>query len=98
MSTSSILEKPAFFLGLTKVQCGSSLLMISIFALFIFLGAGLVNPPYKIGVDAPVAEFASGRAIKYIEEIAKKPHPSGSSAHAEVRDYLVKELSALGLT
>jgi hypothetical protein len=35
--------------------------------------------------------------MKHVAEIAKAPHPVGSPAHSQVRDYIRKQLSALGL-
>lgn len=46
--------------------------------------------------DEPTApSFA--RAFAHVERIAAQPHVTGSAANAEVRDYLVGELEAMGL-
>lgn len=55
-------------------------------------------PPGVVGEEAPPAEFSAARARTHLERIAQKPHPVGAPAHDEVRDYLVGQLSALGLT
>ena len=55
------------------------------------------NPPNAQPADAPVAEFASGRAMNHLKMIARSPHPIGSAEHSNVRDYILKEMSALGL-
>ena len=55
-------------------------------------------PPALVGEGAPPAEFSAARARTHLEHIARKPHPVGAPAHDEVRDYLVGQLSALGLT
>jgi hypothetical protein len=47
--------------------------------------------------SAPAAVFSAERAMVDLEVIAKEPHPRGSPALAEVRAYLVQELSAAGL-
>lgn len=69
--------------------------------LFVALSAWLalyqLNPPAPVPETAPPTEFSSARAMKYLENIASTPHPIGSARHAAVRDYLVKELTALGL-
>ena len=57
-----------------------------------------LNPPRSLDASAPPSEFSSGRALKHIEAIAARPRPIGSAAHAETRDYLLRELSSLGLT
>jgi hypothetical protein len=57
-----------------------------------------IHPPAPVPRDAPPAEFSAERAYDHLTAIAAHPHPTGSQAHAEVRDYLVHELGALGLT
>src|SRR5215216_8140464 len=47
--------------------------------------------------SAPAKEFSAERAFSHVEQIAERPHPVGSAANAEVRDYLVKQLEDLGL-
>ena len=56
-----------------------------------------LDPPGVVGEGAPPAEFSAVRARTHLERIAQKPHPVGAPAHDEVRDYLVGQLSALGL-
>lgn len=61
--------------------------------------AGLlqIRSPRPAGIDAPPESFSSARAMEKVEMIAREPHPSGSSAHAQVRDYIIAELENLGL-
>lgn len=42
-------------------------------------------------------EFSTPRAMEHVAVIAQEPHPMGSEANALVRDYLLGELTALGL-
>ena len=53
--------------------------------------------PPDINANAPATEFSSARAREYLKAIAVKPHPIGSPAHAEVRDYIFAELMKMGL-
>jgi len=46
---------------------------------------------------APATEFSAERASRHVWDIARKPHPVGSAEHARVRDYLLHELTELGL-
>lgn len=46
---------------------------------------------------APQTEFSSQRALTPLKEITKAPHYHGSEEHTRVREFLVKELQALGL-
>src|SRR5829696_6329201 len=48
-------------------------------------------------VSTPANEFSAERAFSHVEQIAERPHPVGSEANAEVRDYLVGQLEDLGL-
>jgi Peptidase family M28 len=56
------------------------------------------TPPGVVPATATPGEFSAARAFQHVERIASSPHPMGSAAHAEVRDYLLKELSAAGLS
>jgi hypothetical protein len=55
-------------------------------------------PPVVVGEGAPPAEFSAARARTHLEHIARTTHPVGTPAHDDVRDYLVGQLSGLGLT
>ncbi|MCC3372542.1 M20/M25/M40 family metallo-hydrolase [Cohnella sp. REN36] len=70
--------------------------------LILLLGAMLagwlqVRAPRPAGLDAPAEAFSAARAMTDLAEIAKEPHPIGSPAHDEVRDYLLARLEHLGL-
>ncbi|WPW26469.1 M20/M25/M40 family metallo-hydrolase [Streptomyces atratus] len=47
--------------------------------------------------SAPVGDFSATRAVARLGGIAKVPHPAGSAAQSDVREYLVGELRKLGL-
>lgn len=72
--------------------------------LFAFLVAGATGAilldrrtPPVVAESAPATEFSAVRAMRHIPRIAQQPHPSGTAAHAVVRDGLVAQLQALGL-
>lgn len=67
--------------------------------LVVAIWAGLlqIRSPQPTGLDASPEVFSSARAMEKLEIIAREPHPSGSAAHAEVRDYIIAELKQLGL-
>ncbi|MEV5200561.1 M20/M25/M40 family metallo-hydrolase [Streptomyces sp. NPDC053720] len=46
--------------------------------------------------SAPVGDFSAARAVARLNGIATVPHPAGSAAQSDVRDYLI-ELRQLGL-
>lgn len=51
------------------------------------------KPPVKPVIDS---EFSAQRAFVHVSRIAKQPHPTGSDANTQVRDYLVARLRELG--
>ncbi|HXM48133.1 MAG TPA: M20/M25/M40 family metallo-hydrolase [Pyrinomonadaceae bacterium] len=55
------------------------------------------RPPAALSAGAPLTEFASGRAMEHLKVIAARPHPIGSTAAVEVRNYIVDELKKLNL-
>ncbi|QRN93718.1 M28 family peptidase [Archangium violaceum] len=63
----------------------------------LLLGFLPFQPPSPLPADAPGTEFSAWRARKRLEVIAAAPRPMGSPRHAEVREYLVSELRAMGL-
>ena len=56
-----------------------------------------LSPPAALGSNACLNEFSAGRAMKHLASIARNAHPVGALEHAEVRRYIVQELSTLGL-
>jgi len=55
------------------------------------------RPPGAIAENAPLTVFSAERAMKHLLAIAQRPHPIGSAEHDRARDYLVAQLSNLGL-
>jgi Peptidase family M28 len=74
----------------------SIFLLIGILAL---VGIGLLHssPPVPSPLFAPSTVFSSTRAMSHVRQIGQKPHPTGSHGNAEVRQYLLAQLKALGL-
>src|ERR671916_1286816 len=56
-----------------------------------------LEPLDPLPASAPANEFSAERAFSHVQQIAERPHPVGSPANAEVRDYLVGQLEDLGL-
>jgi hypothetical protein len=73
------------------------LLLVALLALLVALVIYRQTPPRAISADAPATDFSSRRAMKYLEVISQSPRPTGSAAHAAARDYIIKELTALGV-
>lgn len=53
--------------------------------------------PHPRPLDAPAEVFSAARAMADVRAIARAPHPVGSPANAQVRDYLVRRMTGLGL-
>lgn len=62
-----------------------------------WLSVTAVRTPTPAGADSPADTVSAARALAHLPNIASRPHPVGSDAQAEVRDYLVRTLSDLGL-
>jgi acetylornithine deacetylase/succinyl-diaminopimelate desuccinylase-like protein len=56
-----------------------------------------VRPPSPAPADAPAGTFSAQRALSDVVVMAKSPHPVGSPANAQVRDFLLARMTALGL-
>jgi hypothetical protein len=72
------------------------ILWISIIALAIFSVRAL-HAPQPLAATAPENEFSSERALIHVRAIAAIPHPLGSPADGAARNYLVTQLTNLGL-
>jgi hypothetical protein len=58
----------------------------------------VARPPSPVEATAPDTVFSAMRAMKHVAQIAQRPHPIGTVDHDRVRDYIVGQLSALGLS
>lgn len=76
---------------------GRLLSLAGALALAFVLAWTAVQPPQAKPADAPQSEFSAARAMADVQVIARRPHPTGSAANAQVRDHLVTRLRNLGL-
>jgi Peptidase family M28 len=58
----------------------------------------LEGTPDPLPASAPGDVFSADRAMVYLNAFATAPHPLGSAEHDRVRDYLVAQLTKLGVT
>jgi hypothetical protein len=56
-----------------------------------------LRPPDPLPASAPANKFSAERAFSHVEQVGEQPHPVGSAANAEVRNYLVGQVEDLGL-
>lgn len=67
------------------------ILLLAAFAIF------KLKAPDVLPATSPQSDFSAARALAHIRAIARAPHPIGSDANATAREYLVAQLSALGM-
>ena len=82
---------------LIRVDCVAAIVIVLLLSLLIGFSIYAQRPPNAEPGATAASSFSASRALQHLSVIAAKPHPSGSAAHAEVRDYLVRELKAAGL-
>jgi hypothetical protein len=73
---------------------------LAVVALLVVAAAASIawsRPPAPLPATAAATTFSAARALEHVEAIAKKPHPLGSAADADVRAYLLARLAALGI-
>ncbi|HEY3819412.1 MAG TPA: M28 family peptidase [Polyangiaceae bacterium] len=73
-----------------------ALLVATVLVLAVVAGVAPVAPARAVPASAPANQFSAERAMRTLAVIASKPHPTGTAANDEVREYLVRELDALG--
>ncbi|WP_437574271.1 M20/M25/M40 family metallo-hydrolase [Sorangium sp. So ce887] len=56
-----------------------------------------LSPPSVVPASAPPDVFSAERARAHLLEIAAEPRPTGSAGHRRARDYLLAQLSQLGV-
>ncbi len=70
--------------------------------LFVLLVAGVCavreGTPDALPATASQDLFSAERALVYLNAFATAPHPLGSAEHNRVRDYLLSQLTTLGVT
>lgn len=54
--------------------------------------------PSKEEMGETEKDFSSDRALDYLKEVAKEPHPIGSPANKKVRDYIVKHFQNINVS
>ena len=70
---------------------------IAALLLLILFGLQDMATPAPVPASAAPALFSSARALVHLRQIAATPHPIGTADNALVRNYLLSQLTALGL-
>lgn len=79
----------------TRTKSGIIALLACI--IFAILTLKLFSPPKALPATAEATAFSAERAMEHLKIIAKKPHSLGTPENEQVIDYLVQELTTLGL-
>lgn len=74
-----------------------ALLIVAVLGLSFILSTSAFNLPNTLPGDAPGELFSSSRAMRHVEKIAGSVHPPETAEHDAARDYIIGELSNLGL-
>lgn len=61
------------------------------------LGMLTVHPPSPRPADAPAERFSAERAAAHVEQLARQPHPAGSTQQGEALSWLLQTLTELGV-
>lgn len=61
------------------------------------LSISSMAPPDLVPDTAPLTDFSSRRAMRHLSLISREPHPSGTHALHLVRDYIVRQITDLGI-
>lgn len=72
-------------------------IVLLVLLLAAILSVGSVFPWRVTQADAPEDQFSGERAMSHLPAIASQPHSQGTPAQAAVRDYLVEQLTDMGL-
>ncbi|RYZ38214.1 MAG: M20/M25/M40 family metallo-hydrolase [Myxococcaceae bacterium] len=76
----------------------ATLSAVALIGLTVAFALHFASAPTALPASAPVEVFSAGRARAHLEHIAAVPHPVGSKAHREVREYLLRVLREAGVT
>lgn len=82
------------------VRIGSmtELMLLLLLVVMVLLALYGMTPPSSVSVNAPLAEFSSGRALQHLKVISANSHPIGSADQKIVGDYIFNQLASLGLS
>ena len=74
-----------------------AIVVLVVIAAAVFVAMNQTLPPDALPASAPATEFSAERAIEHIKVIAQGIRIPGTPEYAKPRDYVMGELTALGL-
>lgn len=84
--------------GASRGALYSAIAVLSLVILAVLIAYVGQLPPRVKTASAPSTECSAERALKHIRQVASTTHPAGSFANDKVRDYILTQLTALGVT
>lgn len=75
----------------------SALLLLTALLIIVIASILQLAPPSVAPAGAPADEFSAERAMHHVQAMDIGPHWTGSEGNAQIRDYLVEQLQAIGL-
>src|SRR5919199_4615328 len=81
-----------------KTNAATALAALLFLAALAWVSVALAGPPRAVPESAPASEFSSARALRHVRAFAQRPHPTGSEEIERVRQYILGELSSLGVS
>jgi hypothetical protein len=90
--------KKGYFSTLLNQESAICFAVVLVVATTVWLSLRWLQPPAAVPETAPATEYSSARALKHLRLIAGEPRPIGAPRHGQVREYLLKELTAQGLS
>lgn len=75
-----------------------AIVVFLVLATVVFLTIDQTLPPKALPASAPISEFSAERAIEHLKVIATEPRLVGEPGFEDARDYIIEELTKLGLS
>ncbi len=87
-----------FILHFRYMKINYAAILSFLLLLGLFYYSFSTHKPQSIsGAETPLTQFSTTRAMSYVDSLAQHPHSVGVPAHKEVQDYIVQQLTAMGL-
>lgn len=77
---------------ISRIATAAGLLLLTALSV-----ARVSRTPAPVAANAPDTVFSAERALRHVAQIAQRPHAMGMPDHDRVRDYILRQLNALGV-
>ena len=80
-----------------RFELPSTIMAALVLVLIAWIGLQHSMWPASQPTTGSASNFSAARAMVTVQRIARQPHPTGTTENAQVREYLLEQLRALGL-